>query len=278
MKIVDPVCGMAMDEKDIFGTSLYKGSLYYFCSKECKGNFDRDPETLLGMKQAREKKIEEERSRVLEKVMDELAHGVRNPLTSIGGFVRRVYERLPEGDPNKKYLEIALQDVSRLENMIRELIDLVTASVSHKEHININDLILDVLKSFQNEFDEQFVDVRTELFIDPPSIDIDRDKIAMALANLIKNAIEAMQNTPRKLSITSYLIDKYIGIKISDSGEGISQDSIKEIFDPFFSTKAHRPGLGLTFTQRIINEHGGSISVDSEPGMGAIFTIRLPFE
>jgi signal transduction histidine kinase len=277
MKIVDPVCGMAMDGKDIFGTSLYKGSLYYFCSKECKDNFDRDPETLLGMKQAREKKIEEERSRVLEKMMDELAHGVRNPLTSIGGFVRRVYERLPEGDPNKKYLEIALQDVSRLENMIRELIDLVTASVSHKEHININDLILDVLKSFQNEFDEQSVDVRTELFIDPPSIDIDRDKIAMALANLIKNAIEAMHNTPRKLTITSCLIDKYIVIKISDSGEGISQDSIKEIFDPFFSTKAHRPGLGLTFTQRIINEHGGSISVDSEPGMGAIFTIRLPF-
>lgn len=77
MKIVDPVCGMAMDEKDIFETSLYKGSLYYFCSKECKENFDRDPETLLGMKRAREKKIEEERSRVLEKVMDELAHGVR---------------------------------------------------------------------------------------------------------------------------------------------------------------------------------------------------------
>jgi signal transduction histidine kinase len=90
----------------------------------------------------------------------------------------------------------------------------------------------------------------------------------MALTNLIKNAIEAMQNTPRKLTINSCLIDKSIGIKISDSGEGISQDTIKEIFDPFFSTKAHRPGLGLTFTQRIIQE----------PGMGAIFTIRLPFE
>lgn len=278
MKIVDPVCGMAMDEKDIFETSLYKGSLYYFCSKECKENFDRNPETLLGMKQAREKKVEEERSRVLEKVMDELAHGVRNPLTSIGGFVRRVYERLPEGDSNKKYLEIALQDVSRLENMIRELIDLVTASVSHKEHVNINDLILDVLKSFQKEFDEQSVEVRTEFFIDLPLIDIDRDKIAMALANLIKNAIEAMQNTPRKLTITSCLIDKYIGIKISDSGEGISQETIKEIFDPFFSTKAHRPGLGLTFTQRIIQEHGGSIYVESEPSSGATFTVLLPLE
>lgn len=278
MKIVDPVCGMAIEEKDVFDTSLYRGTIYYFCSKECKENFDKDTEALLSMKQAREKMVEEERSEVLEKVMDEVTHEVRNPLTSIGGFVRRVYGRLPDGDPNKKYLEMVLEDVARLEKMIKQLVDLVTASVSHREPMNINDVVIDALKSFEKEFEKHNIEIRTELINDPPLIPIDKVKMTMAFDNLIKNAIEAMQRTLKMLTIRNCLTDKYIEVKVSDTGKGIPEDKIKQIFEPFFTSKVYGPGLGLTFVQRIIREHGGTISVESEHGKGATFTIRLPLK
>ena len=115
MKIIDPVCGMTIEEKDVFGTSSYKGITYYFCSDKCKEDFDKNPESILTMKAEREKIVEEERSKTLDKMMDEVAHEIRNPLTSIGGFVRKVYEMLPEDDPKRKYLEMVIEDVMRLE-------------------------------------------------------------------------------------------------------------------------------------------------------------------
>jgi len=278
VKIVDPVCGMTIEEKAVFGTSSYEGAIYYFCSKECKENFDKDPEAHIRMKAEREKSVEEERSKTLEKMMDQVTHEIRNPLTSIGGFVRKVYEMLPEDDLKRKYLEMVIEDVMRLENMIKRLVDLKTMGVSHMESMNINDVITDVLKTFEKEFGENNIEVKTELIDNPPPISVDREKIAIALANLIRNAIEAMQKTPKVLTITSHISDKHLEVKISDTGTGIPKDKIRYIFDPFFTSKIYGPGLGLTFMQKIIQEHRGIISVESEPGKGTTFIIRLPLK
>ncbi|MEW6001670.1 MAG: ATP-binding protein [Nitrospirota bacterium] len=276
MKIVDPVCGMTIEEKAVFGTSSYKGTIYYFCSKECKENFDKDPAALLIMKAEREKLVEEERSKTLEQMMDEVTHEIRNPLTSIGGFVRKVHGMLPEGDPKRGYLEMVIEDVMRLENMIKQLVDLKTMGVTHMKSANINDIITDVLKTFAKEFKENNIEVKTELMIDPPPTSVDKEKITIALANLIKNAIEAMQKPSKVITITNHLTDEYMEIMISDTGRGIPKDKIKYIFDPFFTSKIYGPGLGLTFTQKIIQEHRGTISVKSEIGEGTTFIIRLP--
>src|SRR4030043_1282301 len=137
MKIVDPVCGMTIEEKDVFGTSSYKGTTYYFCYDKCKEDFDKNPESILTMKAEREKLIEEERSKTLEKMMDEVAHEIRNPLTSIGGFTRKIYERLQEDDPNKNYMKIVIEDVEKLENMVKQLVKLTVIGVLHTEPSNI---------------------------------------------------------------------------------------------------------------------------------------------
>ncbi|MEW6418123.1 MAG: ATP-binding protein [Nitrospirota bacterium] len=102
--------------------------------------------------------------------------------------------------------------------------------------------------------------------------------MTMAIANLIKNSIEAMHEMTKLLKIVSNVSDGNIEVVISDTGKGIPKDKIKYIFDPFFTSKIYGSGLGLTFTQRIIREHNGSISVKSEPGKGATFTIRLPLK
>jgi signal transduction histidine kinase len=278
MKIIDPVCGMTIEEKDVFDTSSYIGTIYYFCSKECKEDFDKNPETILTMKAEREKLVEEERSKTLEKMVDEVAHEIRNPLTSIGGFTRKIYERLQEDDPNKNYMKIVIEDVEKLENMVKQLVKLTVIGVLHTEPSNINDVIIEALKSFEKEFRDNDIEVKTELVDNLSLISLDRGKMTIAITNLIKNSIEAMQKPPKLLKIVSNVSEGNIEIVISDTGKGIPKDKIKYIFDPFFSSKIYGPGLGLTFTQRIIQEHNGTISVESEPGKGATFTIRLPLK
>ncbi len=278
MKIIDPVCGMTIEEKDVFGTSSYKGTTYFFCSDKCKEDFDKNPESIFTMKAEREKIVEEERSKTLDKMMDEVAHEIRNPLTSIGGFTRKIYERLPESDPNKNYMKIVIEDVERLENMVKQIVRLKVMGVLHTEPSNINDVIIEALKSFEREFKNDNIDIKTELVDNPPLISIDREKMTIAITNLIKNSIEAMQKPPKLLKVISKVRGGNIEIVISDTGKGIPKDKIKYIFDPFFTSKIYGPGLGLTFTQRIIQEHNGTISVESEPEKGATFTIRLPLK
>jgi len=230
------------------------------------------------MKAEREKIPEEERSKTLDQMMDEVAHEIRNPLTSIGGFTRKIYDRLPEGDPNKKYMKMVIEDVERLENMVKQLVKLKITSVLHTELSNINYAVIEALKSFEKEFRDNDIEVKTELVDNPPLISINREKMAVAIANLIRNSIEAIQKTPKLLKIISNISDENIEIVISDTGKGIPKDKIKYIFDPFFTSKIYGPGLGLTFTQRIVQEHNGTISVESELGKGTTFIIRLPLK
>jgi signal transduction histidine kinase len=234
--------------------------------------------SLVATKAAREKLVEEEKLEALGQMMEEVAHEIRNPLTSIGGFARRVYDRLPQGDPNKKYMEMIINDVARLENMIKGLLELETAAISYREIRNINDVIMEALKSFKQDLENGGIETKTELGDNLPLISIDQEQIKMALANLIKNSIEAMQDKLKILKITSRISDGRMEIQVSDTGKGIPKDKIKNIFDPFFTSKTRGPGVGLTFTLKIIQEHRGTISVESEPGKRTIFTIRLPLK
>jgi len=231
--------------------------------------------SLVATKAAREKLVEEEKLEALEQMMEEVAHEIRNPLTSIGGFARRVYDRLPQGDPNKKYMEMIINDVARLENMMKELLELESTAISYRELTNINDVITEALKLFEQDLEDKGIEVKTELGDNLPLICIDQEQMKMALANLIKNSIEAMQDKLKILKITSRISDGRMEIQVSDTGKGIPKDKIKNIFDTFFTSKTRGPGVGLTFTLKIIQEHRGAISVESEPGKGTTFTIRL---
>jgi signal transduction histidine kinase len=230
------------------------------------------------MKTEREKIAEEDRSKSLEKMMDQVAHEMRNPLTSIGGFVRRMYEGLPKGDPNKEYMKMVIEDVTRLESMVKQLVELKSMGAPRIEPSSVNDVTWEAIKLFEQELRDKNIEVRTDLMHNPPNVFIDRYKLTTAIGNLIKNAIEAMENTHGLLNICSRHRNEHIEIVVSDTGKGIPQDKIKYIFDPFFTSKIYGPGLGLTFARRIVQEHGGRISVESEPGKGTTFTIRLPLK
>jgi len=234
--------------------------------------------SLLTVKAAHEKKVEVEKSGALEQMMDQVAHEIRNPLTSIGGFARKVYERLPDDDKNRKYMQMILEDVNVLENMIKQVIELKSMSLSYKEPSNINDIILDSLKVFEYDIKQKDIHVETELVKDPPLISVDKKLFKRVLCNLIKNSIEAMQSGTKNIKIVSRISGDHFFILVSDTGHGIPREKIKNIFDPLVTSKVYGPGLGLTLAQKIIQDHGGNIDVESEPGKGTTFTITVPLQ
>jgi two-component system sensor histidine kinase/response regulator len=233
--------------------------------------------SLLSIKATHEKKVVEEKTGALEQMIDEVAHEIRNPLTSIGGFARKVFNKLPEDDSNRKYLQMIIEDVAVLENMIKQLIELKSMEISQKESANINEVVTEALKVFEGETTEKNIRVTTELLDAPPLLLIDKKLMKRALCNMIKNAIEAMETTPAKeLVIRTVLSGDHLDITIADTGKGIEKDKIKNIFDPMVSSKMFSPGLGLTFALKIVQYHNGTISVESEPEKGTTFTISFP--
>jgi len=233
--------------------------------------------SLLARQEANIKQAEKEKRAALDQMVDEVSHEVRNPLVTIGGFARRIKKNLPEDDPNRKYLDIILHNVKALEKMVTQLVRLKGAERSYCETADINDMIKLALDRNDEHIRSKNITVDTRLMAHPPLIPADRNNLVAAIAGIIENGIEAMEKSPQKtLSITSGVNDGFFEIEISDSGKGISREDMKNIFNPFFTSKTYGPGLGLTFAMKTIQSHQGRISMQSEVGRGSCMTIQLP--
>lgn len=234
--------------------------------------------SLLTRKETAQRAIEEERTESVRKLIDSLSHEIRNPIVSIAGYAKKIYDSLPPGDPNKPYLMVILQESERLERLLKEILNLKMIAIGYVENIDSKKVIEEVIEEFEREIEEKTVEVELE-FIDTPSIYIDKEHLKIVLRNLIRNAIEAMEKADKKiLKIMTKIVDSDLEIKISDSGKGIPKELIKRIFDPFFTSKVYGPGLGLTVATTIIQYYRGFISVESEIGKGTVFTIRIPLK
>lgn len=234
--------------------------------------------SLLTRKETAERFIEEEKTESVRKLIDSLSHEIRNPIVSIAGFAKKVYDNLPPGDPNKPYLMTILQEAERLERLLREILNLKMIAVGFLENVDPKKTIDEILEEFEKEIEDRTVEIETE-FKETRSIYIDKEHFKIVLRNIIKNAIEAMEKSSKKiLKISVEEIGNDLEIKISDTGKGIPKELIKKIFDPFFTSKIYGPGLGLTVALTIVQYYRGFISIQSEENKGSTFVIRLPLK
>jgi len=233
--------------------------------------------SLLMRKETSKKAIEEQRTDAIRKLIDRLSHEIRNPIVSITGFAKKVYDNLPPGDPDKPYLMTILQESERLERLLKEILNLKRIAIGFMEYIEPVKVIKEVMEEFEKDFEDRTIDVETD-FNPVSTLYIDKEHLKIVLRNVIKNAIEAMDKSEKRiLKISTQQMGNTLEIKISDTGKGIPKELIKKIFIPFFTSKIYGPGLGLTVALTIVQYYKGFISVESETDKGATIVIRFPY-
>jgi PAS domain S-box-containing protein len=222
----------------------------------------------------RERVIHSERMAALGELAARVAHEIRNPLISIGGFARRLEKKLT--DDTKEYAKIIVNEVSRLENILKEILGFVKSSRIVKSSVDINEMISGIVDFISPEINQKQNRIIMEVSDQPIMTLIDADKINEAIFNIISNANQATDQG--SITVRTRREENDAVIEILDIGCGIKEDDLKNIFNPFFTTKTEGTGLGLAVTHKIIQEHSGKIKVESAWGGGTAFRIYLPLD
>lgn len=204
-----------------------------------------------------------------------IAHEIRNPLSSIKGFAAILAKRQSADERSQEISRVMIQEVERLNRVVSELLDFARPTELHKQRCSVKGLIECTLPLIEKEAAERKVGI--DFSVEPESLEaeVDADRFAQILLNLYLNAVQAMDGGGA-IKIEARRGETQTVFRISDSGPGIRTEHIPHIFDPYFTTKPNGVGLGLANVHKLVEAHGGEIAVESHPGCGTAFTIRIP--
>jgi len=227
------------------------------------------------LRQAQEQLIKKERLAALGEMAATVAHEIRNPMTAIRGFAQRIGRRLPPYSTEREYLDVIISEVDRLDEVIQSVLDFGKKPVIRKQLTAIEGVINDALVILDAPIKRASLIVDRNISSGLPKLMLDEDQAKQVIINLVQNAVDA---TPPggAISIDAVADGSHVLVRFTDSGSGVDDAMRDKIFDPFFTTKVHGTGLGLAMVKRIVEEHGGSISVENATGRGASFVMRLP--
>ena len=204
-----------------------------------------------------------------------IAHEIRNPMTTLKGFVQLL--KISATADTMKYLSVIDEEIDRMESILNEMLVLSKPGLNEKTTFSLGVLVADMIEVvYPKALMDGITITQKENILKDSLIVGDSDKIKQVLLNLFKNAIEAM--TPGgNLSIFINLDSPgKVILGVSDTGKGMDKYQVKQVFMPFFSTKSDGSGLGLPFVLKNIEEHGGTITVDSEVDIGTTFIVTFP--
>jgi len=217
----------------------------------------------------------EERINAIEELATMIGHDLRNPLTGITSamyYLRKKYGALMD-EKGRDMLEVIEKDIGYSNKIINDLLEYSKAIKLDIKETNPKSAVTEALSHVGFPKNVQQIDLTEST----PTINIDVDKIKRVFINLIKNAIDAMPNGG-KLTITSEKVNDEVKIAFADTGTGISEENLKKLFGPLFTTKAKGMGLGLAICKRVVEAHGGAILVESVIDKGTVFTIIIPIK
>ena len=206
-----------------------------------------------------------------------IAHEIRNPLSNVSLSVQQLRDAFSEDSPWAKHVDIIIRNTERINFLITELLNCAKPPKLNIQPNNIHELLEGVLDSIKTKIVSKHIEIRKRFFRGSSVINVDKEQINRVFSNVIINAIESMPKGGT-ITMSTGIEGESSLVKIKDTGEGIPEEDIIRIFDPFFSKKASGVGLGLSTTYGIVVSHGGTIGVESEPGKGTLFTISLPMK
>jgi len=219
-----------------------------------------------------------ERLATLGEMVASVSHEIKNPLGIVRSTAEILNKRLKDQAPGSKHLaEIIITETSRLDDIVREFLDFARPQVPQLTETQINELIMKVEKFMQPEFNNRQITIENNFAVDLKPVHIDQNLLYRAFLNLFVNAVQAMPDGGT-ISVSTSLSTtekKKIVVMIRDTGIGIAEEKLSIIFTPFYTDKNRGTGLGLAIAKNIIEQHEGSITVESEVGNGSTFFITL---
>lgn len=240
----------------------------------------------------KEQLVQSEKLAALGEISAEVAHEIKNPLVSIGGFARRLenktkkvsseFEDREDLKDIANYSQIIVSEVDRLEQLLTNILLYSKAGTLEREECDVNELLEEAIYLFKSGFFRKSIAVSKNLAPDIPPLALDKPKIKQVLINLFYNAMESIDMGGSLTLSTCY--EDYVGgqkvvtIRIEDNGGGIPQEVFENIFNPFFTTKSSGTGLGLSISRKIIESHGGTIRVENNIGHGVTVSLHLPLQ
>ncbi len=228
---------------------------------------------------AQQQIMKSERLATLGQLAAGVAHEINNPLGAVLMYTHLSLEEMEAEDPHRKNMEKAVGEATRCKDIVKGLLDFARQTEPKVEELAANEILERTLSLVENQALFQNVKI-TKLFSPSlPKVMIDGSQIQQVFTNIILNAAEAIEKEGDLSVATRIAPDgEHIEIEITDTGCGISKESLEKIFDPFFTTKevGRGTGLGLAVSYGIVARHKGTINVKSEQGKGTTFIIRLP--
>ena len=271
------ICGRPITETDVgFLTLVANQSALAIENSRLYTNLQEINAQLLN---AQNRLIQSEKLAALGEVVASIAHEIKNPLVSIGGFARRLERNLKENTSEKKYMRIVLKEVHRLENVLNQTLVFSRDLPPPSSPQDVNRIIEESLSVLEGEFQEKNITVTKDLDPHLPSLISDAQQMKQIFLNLFVNAVQAMGSNGQ-LRVKTFSGERAgkqtLQVEVGDTGGGIPQKNLDNIFNPFFTTKHDGTGLGLAITHKIITRYGGEVEVINHPGVGVTFAIRFP--
>jgi signal transduction histidine kinase len=211
------------------------------------------------------------------RIARQMAHEIRNPLTNIGLASEQLRSELNGNEDHVLFFDMIDRNAKRINQLVSDLLNSTKFAQLQVENVSINDLLDEVLLDANDRLELKSIKLVKDYEEGMCMVSVDKERMKIALLNLIVNAIEAMEESKGVLKIGTSTVNKKCCIKISDNGSGISKEALGKLFEPYYTSKPKGTGLGLTATQNIVLNHNGLIDVESEEGKGSTFIITLSF-
>jgi two-component system sensor histidine kinase PilS (NtrC family) len=207
-----------------------------------------------------------------------IAHEIRNPLAAISGSIEMLVDCTDGDEANRRLFEVVLKESSRLNDIIEGFLNYTRPKPPDLQRVDVSELLEEVVLLMSND---PAVSTGIKISIDRRSDEVeiegDPGQLKQVFINLIKNAADAIGECGEiRISVARDPGGRSLNVVVSDTGCGMDESQLKDVFNPFFTTKANGMGIGLSVAEKLIRSHGGQISVESRMGEGTAFTISLP--
>jgi signal transduction histidine kinase len=239
----------------------------------------RVAEAVAAERKAQQRLRDGQRLTMLGEAAAQIAHEIKNPLVAIGGFASRVQKQLPRDHAAQSGLSIIVQEITRLEMLLKELLGLGSPGGWTGGQVELDVIVKEVLSLAQPSIQQRCVKLAVEGPSQPLMIEGNADHLKSALLNVVLNAIQAMpEGGELTLASRCTLKDAMRGVAITvrDTGSGIAPEDLPKVFEPFFTSKPGGTGLGLAVVKKAIDAHGGTVEIASRSREGTLVTIWLP--